>query len=123
MLRTIDITGVIPLPPQKATTGRSPSRGQNTPAGLVTSRTSPSATCVVEPVRHQAARHPLHGDGQVGVGLGRARHRVAAQHLVVAQVHAERAELAGPVGEGLPQLGGDVEHERPGVGRLLHDPP
>ena len=40
----IDMTGVTPLPPQKATTGRSPSCTQNTPAGRVTSRTSPSVT-------------------------------------------------------------------------------
>ena len=43
-LRTIDMTGVIPLPPQKATIGRSGSATQKTPAGLVTSSTSPSAT-------------------------------------------------------------------------------
>ena len=38
----IDMTGVMPLPPQKPTTGRSACRGQNTPAGLVASTTSPA---------------------------------------------------------------------------------
>ena len=39
----MDMTGVIPLPPQRPTTGRSVSCGQNTPAGFVTSTTSPAA--------------------------------------------------------------------------------
>ena len=39
----MDMTGVMPLPPQKPSTGRSDSLGQKTPAGLVTSMTSPSA--------------------------------------------------------------------------------
>ncbi len=39
----IDITGVTPLPPQNPSTGRSDACGQKTPAGLVTSMTSPSA--------------------------------------------------------------------------------
>lgn len=35
---------------------------------------------------------------------------------------AQRQELPGLVGEFVPTLvGGDVEHQRPGVGRLLHD--
>jgi hypothetical protein len=39
----IDITGVTPLPPQKPSTCPSaPSNGQNTPAGFVTSTTSPT---------------------------------------------------------------------------------
>ena len=36
----MDMTGVMPLPPQKPSTGRSLSWGQNTPAGLVSSTTS-----------------------------------------------------------------------------------
>ena len=40
----IDMTGVTPLPPQYATTARSSAVVQNTPAGLVASSTSPSAT-------------------------------------------------------------------------------
>ena len=43
-LLAIDMIGVTPLPPQNATIGWSPSRGQNTPAGGVTSRMSPSRT-------------------------------------------------------------------------------
>ena len=38
----IDMTGVTPLPPQRANSGRPDSWGQNTPAGLVTSIWSPS---------------------------------------------------------------------------------
>ena len=38
----IDITGVMPLPPQKPTSGRADSCGQNTPAGLVSSIVSPA---------------------------------------------------------------------------------
>ena len=41
----IEMTGVIPLPPQQATTGRSSGLGQNTPAGLVTSSSLPASTC------------------------------------------------------------------------------
>src|SRR3546814_12591240 len=43
-LLAIEMTGVTPLPPAKATTGRSLSLGQNTPAGFDASSTSPSAT-------------------------------------------------------------------------------
>ena len=40
----MDMTGVTPLPPQKHSTGRSVSWGQNTPAGFVSSNTEPTAT-------------------------------------------------------------------------------
>ena len=43
-LLAIDSTGVTPLPPQKATTGASPSGTQKTPAGRVTSSVSPGDT-------------------------------------------------------------------------------
>ncbi len=43
-LLAIDITGVTPLPPTKATTGRGAGSRQKTPAGLVTSSSSPSCT-------------------------------------------------------------------------------
>ena len=41
---TIENTGVTPLPPQNATTGPSPGRSQNTPAGGISSSSSPAAT-------------------------------------------------------------------------------
>ena len=43
-LLAMDITGVMPLPPQKPTIGRSSGGTQKVPDGRVTSRTSPSAT-------------------------------------------------------------------------------
>ena len=43
-LLAMDITGVMPLPPQKATIGRLASRTQKVPEGRVTSERSPSAT-------------------------------------------------------------------------------
>ena len=43
-LLAIEITGVIPLPPQKAMIGRPPSRTQKLPDGGLTSRRVPSVT-------------------------------------------------------------------------------
>ena len=94
----IDSTGVMPLPPQKAMTGRrSSSPRQNAPEGGDVSTRSPTDDVVVEPVGDRAPRYPLDGDGQVGVGVGGARHRVAAEQLVAADPHPERAELPRPV--------------------------
>ena len=76
---------------------------------------------VEEPVGHQPAGHPLHGDGEVGVRLGCARHGVRPELLVAVDVNPERAELARPIAESLGQLGGDVQHEGRGIVRLGDD--
>jgi hypothetical protein len=64
---------------------------------------------------------PLDGDREIGISLRRARHRVAPHVVLIADAHAERAELAGPVAEGLPEVVRHVEHERSGVVGLVDD--
>ena len=112
-LLAIESTGVIPLPPQKATIGRPPSRTQKLPDGGLTSTRSPSVTWSTSQLETEATRHPLDGEGQVTVGLRGARHRVATGVLDLPQVDPERAELPGPVREGPPEIVRHVEHERP----------
>ena len=76
---------------------------------------------VVHPVRHAATRHALDGRRQRVPDVGRARHRVAADHLLAADRGAERAELPGRVRERGRERGRDVEDERAGVRRLVDD--
>src|SRR5205814_2701922 len=77
---------------------------------------------VEHPVRDATAGNPFHGRREVRVGVWRARHRVAAEEVVVADAHAERAELPGLVREVVTRFGWHVEDERLRVVRFLHDP-
>ena len=77
---------------------------------------------VEEPVGDQAARHPLDGDGQFVVGRRRTGHGVRPQLFVAVDVHAEGAELPGPVAKGLGRVLGDVEDEGAGVVGLARRP-
>jgi hypothetical protein len=76
-------------------------------------------TPIVHPVRHAAARDPLHRDGERVAGLGRARHRVAARHGLAVDRRPKGAELAGRVGEAPRQERRHLEHERARVGSLV----
>ncbi len=80
------------------------------------------ADMVVEPVRHLAARHPLDRDGEVGVGGRSAGHGVAAGHLLALDEGAEHTELPRQIAEQIGEVDRHLQHERAGVGGLLHDP-
>ena len=100
-LLVIDMTGVIPLPPQNASTGRSSLLGAEHPGRLGDLENVARRDVVEEPVGDEASGDALHGDGQVVVRLRGARHRVGPQLLGPVDVDPERAELAGRVAEGL----------------------
>ena len=119
-LLVIDSTGVIPLPAQKAMIGPTPSRTQKLPDGGLTSTTRAGDKTVDQPVGDGSARHPLDGEGEVAVGVRGARHRVAPGDRNLPQRHPERAELAGPVGEGLSEVLRHLEHEGPCLLGLVH---
>ena len=76
---------------------------------------------VVQPVRHHTAGHALHGDGKPVVDGRGARHRVAAHHVVAADVGADRAELPGLVVIEVAERFRHVHHVRARVGGLLDD--
>ncbi len=76
---------------------------------------------VQQPVRHGATGHAFDGHLELAVdGRGR-RHRVAPEQGLVVDLDAERAELTGLVGEGLGELGRDVEDDRAGIRGLGDD--
>ncbi len=76
---------------------------------------------VDHPVGHDPAGHTLHGDLQLGVDLGRRRHRVAPKVRHAVDHDAEGQELAGLVVVSLMQRGRHLEHERSRLGGLAHD--
>ena len=118
----MDITGVMPLPPQKLMIGRSSGRTTEGTRGPGDLEDVALGDVVVEPVGDDAARHPLDRDGQVVVGLGGTRHGVAAGVLDLSDVDPERAELTRPVPERVPEVVRHVQNERAGVLGLLHQP-
>ena len=75
----------------------------------------------MEPVRHDAAGHPLDGHGKVDIDMWRAGHGVTAQRLLAIDAHAHRAVLAGTVGEQIAEIVGDREHIGSSIDCLLHD--
>ena len=74
-----------------------------------------------DPVRDDAAGHPLHRHLQLVVDLGGGRHRVRAQHLPAVDGQPEGDELPGLVGEGGFELRRHVEHDRDRVAGLGND--
>ena len=114
----------MPLPAPNAT--MSPlavaERGTRRPARSCRPR-RPAASVSIIQFDTDAAGHPLHRDLELVVDRRRRRHRVAALVLVAVDDDPERAELAGVVaeGRGAARLG-HLEHERGGVGGLVHHP-
>ena len=67
---------------------------------------------VAEEIGHEATRHPLHRDLELGVDPGRRGHGVAPDVLGPGYLSPDVHELAGPVGVRLAQLRWDIEHKR-----------
>ena len=96
------------------------SRGAEQPAGRMTSIGVPACEGVVHPVRHPPPRHPLDRRGEVGVGPASSTSSSSAGPPR-RRSWPGTCRTARPVGERLLEVGGDVEHERPGLGRLVDD--
>ena len=118
----IDITGVMPLPPQKPSTGRSDSWGQKTPAGFVSSIASPAERLSRNQLETRPPATRLTVTVSVAVRRRGAGHGVRAQLLVAVDRAPGRCRTARAVAEGLRQLLGDVEDEGAGVVGLADDP-
>ena len=110
-LLAMEITGVMPLPPQKAMIGRPPSRDAERARRPVTSTRSPSETWSMSQLETTPSAHALDGDDQVAVGLGSTRHRVAAGVLRLARCALGTCRTAR-VGTGTPLGGRPVPRAR-----------